>query len=85
MNVESEKKCEVDEGNGHDDKARDDPFEAVAEILLLEKGDRIRLSDHIRRDVWMVRTKIIKLINKQVSRLLHVYYFLICLYPELEH
>ena len=67
VNVESEEKCEVDEGDGHDDEAGDYTFEAVAEILLLEEGDRIRLSDHIRRDVWMVRTKIIKSVNKRVS------------------
>jgi hypothetical protein len=58
VNIESEEKCEIDERNGHDDEAGDDPFEAVAEVLLFEEGDRVRLPDHIRRNVWMVRSKV---------------------------
>ncbi len=53
MDIESKEKCEVDEGDGHDNEAGNDPFEAVAEIFLLEEGDWIRSSNHIRRDFWM--------------------------------
>ncbi len=60
VDIKSKEKCEVDECDGHDNEAGNDPFEAVAEIFLLEEGDWIRPSNHIRRYFWMLWPMITK-------------------------
>jgi len=47
MNVKSEEESEVDECDGEDDRAKQDPLQAVAEVLLLEKGDRAWTPDPV--------------------------------------
>lgn len=53
--IKSEKQSEVDQCNGQDHGPEEDSFEAVAEILLLEKTDRIGPPDEVGNEGRMVR------------------------------
>ena len=62
--IESEEEGEVADGDGQDEQPGHDPFQAVAEVVLLEEADRVRPPDVISDEVRVLGPNCVALLIK---------------------